>query len=302
MTAVSALWPALGFTAAVLVFILGLRLVRSRPADYLDADDLILLRDERRRANRRSPLDLLADPLVPALRRLLGRRGVGYLRRMIDQAGRPEGVTVDRLIRRVAWWIVLMIPVGIMFMINGQWLALPLLPVIVVVVPLMGIAGSARRRREAVDRELPDFLDILAVTVSAGIAFRAALRRVTDRFSGPIAEEVGLTLDQMSHGASLRVAFSGLQERTGSESMRTFVTAFLQAEELGAPLIDTLNQIALDMRRTSAQQARRRAAQIAPRVTLVTSLLMVPAALILLVVGIVVGADIDFGSLFKAFS
>ncbi|MBO0812113.1 MAG: hypothetical protein J2P23_08710, partial [Microlunatus sp.] len=62
-----------------------------------------------------------------------------------------------------------------------------------------------------------------------------------------------------------------------------------------------LNQIALDMRRSSAQSARRRAAQLAPRVTLVTSLLMVPATLILLVVGIVIGADIDFGSILKAF-
>lgn len=301
MDTVSVVWPALGFTTALLIFLLGLRMVRSRPADYLDAQDLILLREERRRAARKSPMERLADPLVPLLRRLLGRRGVAYLRRMIDQAGRPAGVTVDSLLRRVGWWTVLMVPVAILFVVEGQLLALLLLPVIVVVVPLMGIASTARRRREAIDRDLPDFLDILAVTVSAGISFRAALRRVTDRFAGPIAEEVGLTLDQLSHGATMRGAFTGLQERTRSEPMRIFVTAFLQAEELGAPLIDTLNQIALDMRRSSAQSARRHAAQLAPRVTLVTSLLMVPATLILLVVGIVIGADIDFGSLIKAF-
>ena len=84
--------------------------------------------------------------------------------------------------------------------------------------------------------------------------------------------------------------------------MHRFVTAFLQAEELGAPLADTLNQIALDMRRESAQALRRKAAQTAPRVTLVTSLVLVPAALILVVVGLVLGADIDFGGLKDAFS
>ena len=53
--------------------------------------------------------------------------------------------------------------------------------------------------------------------------------------------------------------------------MAQFVTAFLQAEELGAPLVDTLRQIALDMRRSAAAAGRRRAARVAPRVTLVTS-------------------------------
>ncbi|MBO0812112.1 MAG: type II secretion system F family protein, partial [Microlunatus sp.] len=240
MDTVSVFWPALGFTTAFMIFVIGLRMARSHPADYLDTEDLILLREERRRSGRRSPIERLANPMVPLLRRLIGRRGVGYLRRMIDQAGRPAGVSVDSLLRRVAWWIVLMVPVGILFIAEHQMLALLLLPVIVAVVPLMGIASTARRRREAIDRDLPDFLDILAVTVSAGISFRAALRRVTDRFSSPIAEEVGLTLDQLSHGATMRGAFTGLQERTRSEQMRIFVTAFLQAEELGAPLIDTL--------------------------------------------------------------
>jgi tight adherence protein C len=84
--------------------------------------------------------------------------------------------------------------------------------------------------------------------------------------------------------------------------MHSFVSAFLQAEELGAPLADTLNQIALDMRRESAQRIRRQAAQTVPRVTLVTSLVLVPAALILVLVGLVVGLDLNFGDLFKSVS
>jgi tight adherence protein C len=302
MSTVSTFWPALGMTGALLIFLLGLRLVRSRPADYLDADDLILLREERRRTNRRSLLDRMADPIVPLIRRLIGRSGVRYLGRLIDQAGRPDGITIDGVLRRICWWAILMVPVVVLFLIAGQFLPLLLIPVVVVMVPTMGLFAQARKRREAIDRDLPDFLDILAVTVSAGIAFRAALRRVTDQFSGPIAEEVGLTLNQINHGAGLRIAFTGLQQRTASAPMRTFVVAFLQSEELGAPLIDTLNQIALDMRRSSAQAARRRAAQVAPRVTLITSLMMVPASLILLVVGILLGANIDFGSIFGAFS
>jgi tight adherence protein C len=93
-----------------------------------------------------------------------------------------------------------------------------------------------------------------------------------------------------------------MERRSGSQAMRSFVTAFLQAEELGAPLAATLNQIAADMRRENAQALRRRAAQAAPRVTLVTSLVLVPAALILVIVGLILGANIDLGGLRDAFS
>ena len=144
-----------------------------------------------------------------------------------------------------------------MFLLRGLALALPLLPLCAVILPLARISGEARRRRESIDRDLPDFLDILAVTVTAGISFRAAMVRVADRFEGPMQSEIQLTLDQLSHGASLRVAFGNLDRRSGSVAVHSFVSAFLQAEELGAPLAETLNQIAVDMRRENAQRMRR---------------------------------------------
>ena len=86
----------------------------------------------------------------------------------------------------------------------------------------------------------------------------------------------------------------------GSTAVRSFTTAFLQADELGAPLAETLNQIALDMRRENAQALRRKASQTVPKVTLVTSLVMVPAALILIIVGLAIGSGIDFSGLMES--
>src|SRR5699024_3078699 len=104
--------------------------------------------------------------------------------------------------------------------------------------------------------DLPDFLDILSVTVTAGIAFRPALRRVAARFEGALADDVNLALDRLQHGASVRDAFEQMRDRSTSRMMERFVRAFLQAEELGAPLAETLKQIALDMRRDNAQRLR----------------------------------------------
>ena len=304
MLSFSTIWPALGATGALITFLMGYRMMRRNVSEYLDAADLILLKEERRReaAGRLSPLERIAGRFVPRLRGLIGPAGAGYLQRQIDYAGRPVGVTVDGLLRKICWWGLVLIPVVVLFVIQGQLIGVALVPVVAVMLPLMRIAALSRKRRENIDRDLPDFLDILAVTVSAGISFRSALARVIDRFDGAISDEVRLTLDQLAHGASIRVAFSQMERRSGSQAMRSFVTAFLQAEELGAPLAETLNQIALDMRRENAQTQRRKAAQTAPRVTLVTSLVLVPAALILVVVGLVLGAGIDFGALKDAFS
>lgn len=113
-----------------------------------------------------------------------------------------------------------------------------------------------------IERELPDFLDILAVTVTAGLGFRAAMERVGETLDGPLAEEIGRTLRRMDVGVRRRQAFVELRERNPrSTTMGPFVTAIIQAEELGAPLADTLNQFAGDMRREFFQQARRRVAR-----------------------------------------
>ena len=304
MLTFSTLWPALGATGALITLLLGYRMMRGRPSEYLDAADLILLREERRReaAGRLSPLERLAGRLVPRIRRIIGAGGVAYLQRLIDHAGRPVGVTVDGLLRKMVWWMILLLPTVPVFFVGDLAFAALLIPVVAVFLPLGRIAGLSRRRRDSIDADLPDFLDILAVTVNAGIAFRSAMARVIERFEGDISGEVRLTLDQLAHGATIRVAFSNMEQRTGSQAMHSFVTAFLQAEELGAPLADTLNQIAVDMRQESAQQMRRRAAQTAPRVTLVTSLVLVPATLVLVLVGLVVGLNLNWAELLGSFS
>ncbi len=299
MSTMAPLLPALGALMVYLVFVAGYRMLRSDVVDGLDVTDLALLHEERRRevTGQLTLFERLGKPFVPLVRRLLGPAVVGRLSRQIHYAGRPEGMTVDTILRRMAGLAVVLLPLCLVVTLQGQWFIIPLAVVAVVVLPLGRLTGLARRRQEAIDGDLPDFLDILAVTVTAGIAFRPALRRVAARFSGPLSEDVNLALDRLQHGASVREAFEQMRDRTRSLMMERFVRAFLQAEELGAPLAETLNQIALDMRRDNAQRLRQRASRTVPRVTLIASVLLVPATLILLVAGVLVGVELDLGSL-----
>lgn len=121
----------------------------------------------------------------------------------------------------------------------------------------VGLWSAIRVRRDHIERTLPDFLDVLAVVVSAGLGFRQALDRVAHKYEGPWADEIRITLQQMDMGVSRRQAFDELRRRNDSEQVAQFVTALQQGEELGSPIVETLIAIAEDMRRTDAQNARR---------------------------------------------
>lgn len=287
----------LAATSAVLL-LAGLRSVRSDALDTLAADDLRLLRPEqRRRASGDTALGKAARRLVPTLRRALGAARLASLERRINEAGRPDGLTLDGFLERISMWLVLMAPLVVLFATQRNVLAMLLSAALPVLLPFGVLSSAHRRRRAAMDRDLPDFLDVLAVTVMAGVNFRQALSRVAVRFPGALADEVQLTLHQIANGASVRDAFTDLRNRSSSEPVGQFVSALLQSQELGAPLAESLQQIAEDMRRDSGQRQRQKAARTSPQVTLVTSLVLVPGALIFIVVGMWLGADIDFSSI-----
>jgi tight adherence protein C len=216
------------------------------------------------------------------------------IRQRIDAAGRPMGiVTLDDYARRKGAFMLVGGVLGLYLLLSASWL-----PAIAAF--LFGylwidvlLDGRARRRQAQIDRDLPDFLDVLSVCINAGIAFRPAMARVAEATGGPLADEVQMALRQISLGAPRREAFEGLRERNTSEPLGTFVSAFLQAEELGVPLADALVDLGRDMRRDAAQRARRRAQNAVPRVSLVVVVTILPAALMLLIASLVLNTNLS---------
>jgi tight adherence protein C len=243
-----------------------------------------------------SAVDRLGMRYAPAVLRMMGPARVNKVRRKIDLAGNPGGLTIDRYAARRAVYGFLGLFGAFAMILRGQ----PFLALFMVAFGLfwveVGIFAAIRQRKEQIERTLPDFLDVLAVVVSAGLGFREALERVADKYEGPWADELRITLRQMDMGVGRRKAFDELRRRNESEQVAQFVTALQQGEELGAPITETLIQIANDMRRTDAQNARRRASKAVPKATLTITSIMVPATMILLVAAFVFGADADFSS------
>jgi tight adherence protein C len=255
------------------------------------------LRDANRRKNRVGPIDRLAKRLSPQLGVLLGPRLLANLRRRIDLAGRPDGMTVDTFLQLMVKYAVALGTAAFALILLGNYLSALIAILATPILPMSRLSGLQRKRRSTIDDDLPDFLDVLAVTVGAGIGFRSALDRVSARFTGPLRDELAFTLHQLDVGVARRQAFSNLRDRCDSEAMSSFVSAFLQAEELGAPLGETLSSIARDSRRDASQRARQRASRMVPRVTLLVSTVMVPPSIIMIVVGLYLGSNVDLGSL-----
>lgn len=290
----------LGAAGLVGLAVYGVALLVDRPIE--DRFASLRLRRDLRPDDRPNPVttlvQVLGRPTAAVVVSSLGTARVEAWERDLDAAGRPDGLTAEGLAARKGGFAILLALLGLAFLpLGGWWLPLAL-AVLGFVLPTLSLTSLVKERQEAIGRSLPDFLDVLAVTVSAGLDFREALDRVSDAFTGPLAEEVRTTLQQMKLGVPRREALDQLRRRNRSEPLSEFVTALQQAQDLGAPLHGALNDIALDVRRSYAQQARREAAKVEPRLSVVLTVTLIPGAILIVAVGSYIHAGIDLGQLF----
>jgi tight adherence protein C len=249
-----------------------------------------VVRQGRRRGPTRQLVDALGARLGPRMmaRMSESRRAKALAR--LDRAGRPGAMNLERYAELRAATLAIGLVVALLTLALGSWVtALPcaLLGWIGVDVWL---ARRGRWRQARLERDMPDFIDILSITVRAGVGYRGALERVATSLAGPPAEEILTTLRQMDLGATRREAFEALRRRNDSLTLDRFVTVQLQAEELGVPLADALAGIAADTRRESQQTARRRAQRTVPTLTLITVVLVLPPTMLLIAVGLLLGS------------
>jgi tight adherence protein C len=102
--------------------------------------------------------------------------------------------------------------------------------------PTFVLNAKVRSRQAAVAAELPDALDLLSVSVEAGLGFDGAVQKLTEHMKGPLIEEFELALGEMRIGESRQEALKKMAERSASPEMASFVRAIIQADQLGISL------------------------------------------------------------------
>jgi tight adherence protein C len=146
------------------------------------------------------------------------------------------------------------------------------------------VSSRARKRRDSIKAQLPDALDLLAVSVEAGLGFDGAISKLTDHMDGPLTEEFGLTLNEIRIGESRQDALKKLSERCDTPEVSGFTRAIIQADQLGISLGRILRVQATDSR-LRRQAAAEEKAMKAPIKMLFPTVMFIFPAMFLVILG-----------------
>ncbi len=156
-------------------------------------------------------------------------------------------------------------------------------PVAGFLAPDLWLRRLAAGRRRRVQRELPALLDLLRVSVEAGVSLPASLAAVGQRADGPLARAWRTAGEHVALGVPLERALANMTRDLPFAEVRALVGALERARRHGAPLADTLTAQAQDARFALARRVREEAARAGPQIQLVVALLLVPSVLLLIV-------------------
>ena len=150
------------------------------------------------------------------------------------------------------------------------------------IAPDFVVNKKVRARQERLSADLPDALDLLAVSVEAGLGFDAAVAKITEQVEGPLGEEFALTLNEMRIGESRQVALKKLAERTGIPEIAAFARAIIQADQFGISLGRILRVQALDTRNRRQIAAEEKAMKAPVKMLFPTVIFIFPSMFIVI--------------------
>jgi tight adherence protein C len=148
--------------------------------------------------------------------------------------------------------------------------------------PDVFVTFKMRGRKEVLRSELPDALDILAVSVEAGLGFDGAISKLTEHMEGPLADEFALALGEMRIGESRQNALTKMMQRVETPEFSAFVRAIIQADQLGISLGRILKVQASDTRNRRQLAAEERAMKAPIKMLFPTVLFIFPAMFIVI--------------------
>jgi tight adherence protein C len=203
----------------------------------------------------------------------LGRRlspddAAERIRTKLELAGNPSGWTVERVLAGKVVGFVGALVVSLALMLT---LGIPFLPTLVLVIlaalggyqaPNFYLYQRGYNRKEQLQRDLPDAIDLLTISVESGLGFDQAVQQVARNTEGPLADEFARMLQEMQIGRSRSSALRQLGERTDLPELRAFVSAMVQADAFGIPVGQVLRVQSSEIRVKRRQWAEEKAQKV----------------------------------------
>jgi tight adherence protein C len=166
------------------------------------------------------------------------------------------GMYGTRPSRFLMFRVAAMVALGWVGLVRATHTSSPALAVLAVVgAPLLGwmlpdtiLSSRIKRRRQRIERDAADLIDLLAITVQAGLGLDQALKVSAERLTGPLAEEVQLMLSEIRIGQSRQEALRRLSDRVDTPTIRSFARSLAQSDSMGVSIADMLKALAVDAR------------------------------------------------------
>ncbi|MSZ78391.1 MAG: type II secretion system F family protein, partial [Actinobacteria bacterium] len=207
-------------------------------------------------------------------RRLSGADSAERIRRKLELAGNPEGWTVDRVVSGKVLMAVVGLLVGLaLSLLLGTGSAIRILMVVGGLVigffgPDFYLYQRTYDRSEQILKSLPDAIDLLTISVEAGLGFDAAVQQVARNTDGPLADEFSRVLREMQIGQGRSQALRSMGDRTNVPDLQAFVGAMVQADSFGIPVAQVLRVQSSEMRVKRRQRAEEKAQQVPVKMTI----------------------------------
>lgn len=148
--------------------------------------------------------------------------------------------------------------------------------------PIFGLRAKVNSRLLAMQHQMPNVMDILSVSIEAGLGFDAALGKVLERFDGPLIDELFIVSREVQMGIARRDSLRAVAKRTNMQELQTFATAIIQSEQYGTPMKNVLRQQSEQLRLSRKQIAQEKGMKAPVRILLPMVLLIFPVIFIIL--------------------
>jgi tight adherence protein C len=244
-------------------------------------------------AGARRPIDSAAGRVGDWVARRSNRFGEERIREKLVSAGMygttPRKILGYQVLCAIAFalvilWLIPAMGGSIVFAVVlaaaagvGGWFA-----------PTYYVELKRRKRMEMIDKQMPDMIDLLVVTIEAGLGILASMRVASESMSDPLGQELRLTLQEQRMGLSVGQAIESLGRRVDAQNMRMFVRAITQGERLGVSIGTTMRNLSVEMRKRRRAMAEERAQKMPIKMLFPLIFFIFPALFIVILTPMVI--------------
>lgn len=275
---------------------------RRKKLENMPKDEVHLIK----RRDETSIVDRVFLPMLQNLSEQLSHFAPSELRAMLEnqifRMGKQDSWSVTHL---AACWVV-SVATGFLlafFLVNSRpelqypqgFIILILGIVVGALLPFFILQSIIQRRQETLRNSLPEFIDLVCISVQAGLSFDGAVGKITDRMKGPLSDEFLRMERDIRHGMTRQRSLTQLAKRCDIEEMYLFTTSVIQADKLGTSMGKTLKQQADNMRDRYRQAVKAKAMKAPVKIIFPMVIFIFPSVFVIVLMPIIMNIASSFG-------